>query len=212
MPSLAIPIRRLAAAATLVIAALAGAPADAASLQKQNLTRLIAESQSIISGKVDRVTDGIDENGMPYTEITISVSNAARGNVRGGTRYRFRQFGLQKPHKMPSGKVMLAMSPEGFPRWAVGERVVAFLYKPATRTGFQTTVGLAQGKLRMLDGRVSNEFNNEGLFDGVHVQAGLLSEKERAMLSSKGPVDAATLIGLIGRAVNEHWIENGEMR
>jgi hypothetical protein len=173
---------------------------------------LIAESQSIISGKVDRVTDGINENGMPYTEISISVSDAARGNVHGGTRYRFRQFGLQKPRKMPNGKVMLAMSPEGFPKWAVGERVVAFLYKPATRTGFQTTVGLAQGKLRMLDGRVSNEFNNEGLFDGVQIREGLLSEKERAMMSSKGPVDAATLVGLIGRAVNENWIENGEMR
>lgn len=203
---------RLAAAATLVFAALAGVPADATTLQKQNLTRLIAGSQSIISGKVDRVTDGVNENGMPYTEITISVSDAARGNVQGGSRYRFRQFGLQKPRKMPNGKVMIAMSPEGFPRWAVGERVVAFLYKPATRTGFQTTVGLAQGKLRMLDGRISNEFNNEGLFEGVHVRDGLLSEKERAMLSSKGPVDAATLVGLIGRAVNEHWIENGEMR
>ena len=32
------------------------------------------------------------------------------------------------------------------------------------------------------------------------------------MLSSKGPVDAATLVGLIGRAVTENWIENGEMR
>jgi hypothetical protein len=206
------PIRRLTVAATLVLAALAGTTADATSLRKQNLTQLITGSQSIISGKVDRVTDGVNENGMPYTEVSISVSNAARGNVQGGTRYKFRQFGLQQPRKMPNGKVMLAMSPEGFPRWAVGERVVAFLYKPATRTGFQTTVGLAQGKLRMLDGRVSNEFNNEGLFDGVHVREGLLSEKERAMLSSKGPVDAATLVGLIGRAVNENWIENGEMR
>ncbi len=195
-----------------MLAALAATTADATSLRRQNLTQLIAESQSIISGKVDRVTDGVNENGMPYTEISISVSDAARGNVHGGTRYRFRQFGLQKPRKMPNGKVMLAMSPEGFPKWAVGERVVAFLYKPATRTGFQTTVGLAQGKLRMLDGRVSNEFNNEGLFDGVQIREGLLSEKERAMMSSKGPVDAATLVGLIGRAVNENWIENGEMR
>ena len=181
-------------------------------LRKQNLTQLIAESESIISGKVDRVTDGIDENGMPFTEITISVNDAAKGKVRGGTRHKFRQFGLLKPRKMPNGKVMLALSPEGFPKWGEGERVVAFLHQPATRTGFQTTAGLAQGKLRMLDGRVSNEFNNEGLFDGVHVQEGLLSAKERTMLSSKGPVDAATLVGLIGRAVTENWIENGEMR
>jgi hypothetical protein len=208
----AMPTHRLVAAAALVLAALAATSADATSLRKQNLTQLITESQSIISGKVDRVTDGVDENGMPYTEITIIVSNAAKGNVSSGSRHKFRQFGLLKPRKMPNGKVMLALSPEGFPKWGEGERVVAFLHKPASRTGFQTTAGLAQGKLRMLDGRVSNQFNNEGLFDGVQVQQGLLSEKERTMLSSKGPVDAATLVGLIGRAVTESWIENGEMR
>jgi len=211
------PTRRLAAAAALVLvgpvfAALADATADATTQRKQNLTQLIAESQSILSGRVDRVTDGIDEKGMPYTEITIAVSDAARGNVHGGTRYKFRQFGLQKPRKMPHGKEMLAMSPEGFPEWSVGEQVLAFLFEPATRTGFQTTVGLAQGKLGMRDGRVSNEFNNEGLFDGVQIEAGLLSASERTMLASKGPVDAATLIGLISRAVSENWIVNGEMR
>ena len=144
MPTHTTPTRRLVAAAVLAVTALAGATADATTLRKQNLTQLIAESQSIISGKVDRVTDGIDENGMPFTEITISVNDAAKGKVRGGTRHKFRQFGLLKPRKMPNGKVMLALSPEGFPKWGEGERVVAFLHQPATRTGFQTTAGLAQ--------------------------------------------------------------------
>ena len=76
----------------------------------------------------------------------------------------------------------------------------------------QTTAGLAQGKLRLLDGRMRNEFNNEGLFDGVQIREGLLSSKEQAMLSGKGAVDAATFIGLVGRAVNERWIETGGMR
>jgi hypothetical protein len=203
---------RLPIAAITAFALLAGSAAQATTLRRQNLTQLITESQSIISGKVDKVTDGVDENGTPYTEVTIAVSDAAKGSVRGGSKYTFRQFGLQKPHRLPDGKVLVAVTPEGFPKWATGERVVAFMYKPASRTGLQTTAGLAQGKLRMLEGRVSNEFNNEGLFDGVQIQEGLLSEKERAMLSSDGAVDAATFIGLVGRAVNDRWIETGGMR
>lgn len=186
--------------------------AEGAALRKQNLTQLITESQSIISGKVDRVTDGVTESGMPYTEVTISVSDSAKGSAREGSRYTFRQFGLTKPRKRPEGKELMAVTPDGFPQWMVGERVVAFLYQPAPRTGFQTTTGLAQGKLRIQDGRARNEFNNEGLFDGVRIREGLLTEKERAMMTSKGAVDAATFIGLVGRAVNEHWIETGGMR
>jgi hypothetical protein len=186
--------------------------ASAATLQKQNLTRLIADSQNIISGKVERVVDGVDEHGMPFTEVTIAVADAAKGAARGGAEYTFRQFGLLKPRKMPNGRMLVAVTPEGFPRWGVGERVVAFLYKPASRTGLQTTTGLAQGKLRLLDGRVRNEFNNEGLFDGVKIREDLLTGKERAMLASKGAVDAATFVGLVGRAVNERWIETGGMR
>lgn len=198
--------------APAAVALLAGPVADGAPLRKQNLTQLIAESQCIISGKVDRVTDGVTENGMPYTEVTIAVSSTAKGAVRGDSSYTFRQFGLTKPREIPDGKVQMAVTPDGFPLWTVGERVVAFLYQPASRTGFQTTTGLAQGKLRVQDGRVRNEFNNEGLFDGVQIQEGLLTEKERAMMTSKGAVDAATFIGLVGRAVNEHWIETGGMR
>ena len=205
-------LARMPVAIAAALALLAGPAADAATLKKQNLTRLIADSQSIISGRVRQVTDGIDANGMPYTEVTIDVTEDAKGKLRGGSKYTFRQFGLLKPRELPNGKVMLAVMPEGFPQWAAGERVVAFMYKPASRTGLQTTAGLAQGKLRMLEGRVSNEFDNRGLFEGVRIDAGLLSDKERAMLASKGAVDAATFVGLVGRAISGNWVETGEMR
>ena len=200
----------VALAAALV---LLGAPAaHAMKLKAQNLTQLIADSQSIIAGKVTRVTDGIAANGMPYTEVTISVSDSAKGELRGGASYTFRQFGLLEPRKLPSGKTLIAVTPEGFPHWVVGEQVIAFMYKPASRTGLQTTAGLAQGKLNVLNGRVTNEFNNRGLFEGVKIQEGLLSDKERAMLKSDGEVDAATFVGLVGRAVTGNWIQTGEMR
>ena len=204
--------RRPAAAAALALVALVVAATDAATPRRHNLTQLVAESQSIIIGKVEHVTDGIDEHGLPYTEIAIAVSESAKGDVRGGTRHSFRQFGLLTARMTPGSELLPAISPAGFPQWSEGERVVAFLHRPATRTGFQTTAGLAQGKLQMRDGRVSNAANNAGLFDGVHVQEGLLSQKERALLSSSGPVDAATLVGLVRRAVSEHWIESGQMR
>jgi hypothetical protein len=205
-------IGRLPVALAAALALLAGPAAHAMKLKPQNLTQLIADSQSIIAGKVTRVTDGVAPNGMPYTEVTLSVSDSAKGELRGGKSFTFRQFGLLEPRKLPSGKTLIAVTPEGFPRWAVGEQVIAFMHKPASRTGLQTTAGLAQGKLNVLNGKVANEFGNRGLFEGVKIEEGLLSEKERAMLKSQGAVDAATFVGLVGRAVSGNWIQNGEMR
>jgi hypothetical protein len=200
------------ALACAIVMAAAIAPAEATSLRPRNIVELIGDSQMILAGRVESVTDGIDANGTPYTEVTIAVSEAVKGKAYGGSTYTFRQFGLLKPRKMPNGKTFIAMSPEGFPRWAAGETVVAFMTKPATRTGLQTTAGLAQGKLNMLNGRVMNEFSNRGMFDGVQIDAALLSDKEREMLKSQGAVDAATFVGLVGRAVNGNWIARGKMR
>jgi hypothetical protein len=203
---------RVPAALAVALALLAGPAAHAMKLKPQNLTQLIADSQSVIAGKVTRVTDGVAANGMPYTEITIAVSDSAKGELRGGASYTFRQFGLLEPRKLPSGNTLIAVTPEGFPQWKVGEHVIAFMHKPASRTGLQTTAGLAQGKLNVLNGKLTNEFNNRGLFEGVKIQEGLLSDKERAMLESQGAVDAATFVGLVGRAVSGNWIQTGEMR
>jgi hypothetical protein len=187
--------------------------AQAAKLRSQNLAQLIADSQSIIAGRVTRVTDGIAESGMPYTEVTIQVEDAAKGSVAKDTSYTFRQFGLLKPRKMPNGHMLVATTPDGFPNWAVGERVVAFMYQPASRTGLQTTAGMAQGKLTMASGRLSNEFDNVGLFADMEVDESLLTKDERAMLDSQqGAVDASTFMGLVGRAVADGWVESGRMR
>jgi hypothetical protein len=195
------------AAALLLVSAV-----PAAKLKPQNLTQLIAESQVIVAGKVTRVADDITPTGLPYTEITLAVSDCAKGGLRSGTSYKFRQFGLVAPRRMPNGKLLLAVSPDGFPRWQEGELVIAFLQAAASKTGLQTTVGLAQGKLSLLDGRAVNELDNRGLFDGVRIDATLLRAEERAMLASKGPVDAATFARLVDRAVRENWIAAGKMR
>jgi hypothetical protein len=191
---------------------LAAPAAQAMKLNSQNLTQLIAQSQSIISGTVKKVTDGIDERGVPYTEVTIVVGSAAKGPHKPESEYTFRQFGLLEPRKSANGHELLAVTPEGFPRWREGESVVAFLYKPAAATGLQTTAGMAQGKLTLVNGRLANEFDNAGLFDDVQIDGSELSPEEQNMLTTPGAVDAQTFMGLVGRAVSENWIANGEMR
>ena len=204
--------RTLLCAVFLIVQAAVVARSEATTLRPQNIVALINNSQMILAGRVESVSDGVSESGMPYTEVTLAVSEAVKGKAHGGSKYTFRQFGLLKPRKMPNGKTLVAVAPEGFPRWTTGEIVVAFMSRPASRTGFQTTAGLAQGKLNLLNGRVANEFSNRGMFEGVEINEALLSDKEREMLSSKGAVDAATFVGLVGRAVNGEWIARGEMR
>ena len=69
----------LGIAVALVLLAVSGT--QAASLKTQNLTQLIAESVSIIEGTVLDATDGIGENGFPYTEVTIFVRSSAKGSI-----------------------------------------------------------------------------------------------------------------------------------
>lgn len=205
------PVLIVAVAAIVLLTA---SVAQAASLKSRNLTQLISESQSIIEGTVKTVTDGIDENALPYTEVTIAVNSSAKGSIADETEYTFRQFGLVEPRTFEDGRILLTVAPDGFARWHEGESIVAFLYAPATRTGLQTTAGLAQGKLTRFDSntRLANEFGNAGLFDGVEINPELLSPEEQNMLTTQGAVDAETFMNLVHRAVSEQWIENGEMR
>jgi hypothetical protein len=206
--------RHVLLACALVVALTASLPSTPAQSTPppQNLTRLVGDAELIVVAQVMRVTDGLTPQGEPYTEVTLGIDECQKGGLKGGARHTFRQFGLVAPRKMPDGRMLLAVSPDAFPQWQEGERVIAFLGKPAPRTGLQTTVGLAQGKLELLDGRAVNELGNRGLFDGVRVSGGLLTERERAMLSSRGAVDAATFVGLVGRAVRENWVGTGKMR
>ena len=186
--------------------------AQAMKLKNQNLTQLIADSNSIVFGTVSHVTDGFDAKGIPFTEVTIAVGSAAKGKLDEGDNYSFRQFGLLKPRNMGNGKIYLGVSPEGFPRWHEGETVVAFLREPASITGLQTTAGMGQGKLVLRDGELVNEYNNVGMFEGVQIDSSLLNAEQQNMIVNPGSIDAGAFIDLVGRAVREQWIEKGVMK
>lgn len=170
--------------------------ANAMKLKKQNLQELTDASQSIIAGEVISVTDGFD-NKRPYTEVTIKVNSDAKGKLKDDSTYTFRQFGLLKPRPMGNGKVYLGVSPEGFAKWNEGEQVIAFMYKKASITGFQTTAGMAQGKFVISNGKAENRFANNGLFEGMDISS--LTTEEQNLITTPGAVDATTLMGIVGK-------------
>jgi hypothetical protein len=173
---------------------------NATSIQRQNIAELTTLAELIIVGSVERVTDGLDGN-IPYTEVTVTVAEALKGNVSG--RYTFRQFGLLRPRDMGNGLTNVMVTPPGLPRYREGEQVVLFLYRPASQTGLQTTVGLVQGAFTIIGSLVVNSIDNLGLFQDLQVDRSQLSTAERAMIhSGRGPVNTQTFLSLVRKGVN----------
>jgi len=180
-------------------------------MRDTNIVELVGKSELILRGTVKSVTDGVDASGFPYTEVTVHVAEAIRGEV--GTEYTFRQFGLLKPRSMGNGLVNLMVTPSGWTTYEKGEDAILFLNKHAKYTGLQTTVGLGRGKFRISMAGASNNANNSGLFEHVKIEPNLLASSDRRMMSSKeGAVDTKAFVSLVRKAVKDRWIEQGSMR
>ena len=203
---------RLGLAGCVLVAAMGVAtPGNATSVRPMNVVDLLANSTTIVVGQVDKVTDGFDANGVPYTEVTLKVLDPIRGAQ--GRQHTFRQFGLSAPRESSDGRIYLGGRPDGWPTWNEGEVAMVFLYPKARVTGLQTTVGLGYGKLSVGNGLALNGYDNTGLFQDVKVSPGLLNKEEARLLKSgKGPVDAGALQSMLHRAVKEKWVEQGRIR
>jgi hypothetical protein len=175
-----------------------------------DIVDLIGDSEVIVKGMVKDVTDGF-ENGVPYTEVTIQVNEALRGQV--GNEYTFRQFGLKEPRKLENGKTYLGITPEGWSKYKEGENAVFFLCNAASMTGLRTTVGLGQGKVLLENGNATSQFGNQGLFENVDVDARLLNDKDKRLLATKkGAVNADGFMSFVRRALKGKWVEGGRLR
>ena len=180
------------------------------SRREVNVVDLVANSELILRGTITKVSDGIDDRGIPYTEVTMHVADAIRGQV--STEYTFRQFGLLKPRDMGNGQTNLMVTPAGWATYTNGEEAILFLNKHAAWTGLQTTVGLGQGKFKVSMAGAVNQSNNAGLFKSVTIDPTLLGTKEqRAMMTQQGPVNVNAFVSLVKQAVNGQWIESGRM-
>lgn len=194
-------------ALVVALTLLAGGDASAMSLEQVNLVDLLRDSTSIVAGSVTTVTDGIDANGLPYTEITLHIRETLRGGETG--TYTFRQFGLKSPRLSADGTRKMLAAPEAFPRYAEGEEVLLFLYRPAALTGMRTTYGLAAGKFTFGPGRIENDLANEGLFRNISAETLLTTANDIRMLETPiGAVNPDTFTSFVRRAVADRWVEN----
>src|SRR5262245_23437356 len=166
---------------TVLAAAIGAAQAMTISTGNTNIVELLSQSNDIVVGKVASVTDGIDERGVEYTEVTLSVSEAIRGDLSG--TYTFRQFGLLAPRVTAGGSRKLMPAPEGFPKYVPGEDVVLLLRPSAAWTGFRMPAGVTQGKFMLGPGRVANDSQNAGLYDNVRLEKGLATAAEKRMMA-----------------------------
>ena len=174
-------------------------------VKSRNLAELSNLAEQIFVGKVINMTDDIGEYNLPYTTITFQISKSLKGGLAEGSTFSYRQFGLLKARAVGDDDKMLVVAVlDGMPQYRVGEETVVFLYKAASLTGLRTSVGLAQGKFTIENGKISNRINNDRLFDRMTIDESKLTGNEARMLSKKiGPVDADTFINLVSRAVNE---------
>ena len=191
----------LLAISSIVLGAVA---ANSTSVKKMSVADLTGLGARIVVGDVVSISDGFDSNNLPYTDVTVNVYNSIKGgNVNG--YYTFRQFGLAEPRDMGDGTTYVGISPDGFPRFKDGQKVMLFLFE-TTSLGFQSTVGLLQGKFLIKNGQLRNDINNEGLFAGINVDPGQLTDEEQKLVQvERGPVRADTFIGFIDKAVKNNW-------
>ncbi|MCH7548686.1 MAG: hypothetical protein IH969_03960 [Candidatus Krumholzibacteriota bacterium] len=180
-------------------------PAASTTVERMNVERLTQHGSTIIVGTVTGLSDGVGSNGLPYTEVSVSISQTIQGTAAG--TYTFRQFGLLAPRDDGNGRTNLLVSPEGWPTFAVGEEVMLFLFE-TTALGFQSTVGLFQGKFNLQNGSMINAIDNRGLFTGMTVDPGLLTDAETEMLATeRGAVPAHTFVSFVTKAVQNSWFE-----
>lgn len=191
---------------SLVVITMSMNVASAKNIKKQNLLELLTHTDSILVGTVAKQEDGF-QNGLPYTEITVNVGQSIKGDH--GATYSFRQFGLMAPKSTGDGRVNLMVTPAGWPKYVDGERVMLFLHKAASETGFQTTAGLTQGKFTIRGNRIANGTNNDALFSRLKIQGALNPTHQDLVNQAGGAYAAEAFLSLVRAAVEENWIENG---
>ena len=197
--------------ALAVVLALAGTNANALMIAPTNLVDLVRDADVIVVGTVTTVTDGLDDtNGLPYSEVTLSLRETIRGLP--SDNYTFRQFGLTNPRPTADGTMMIPAAPDGMPRYAVGDYVLLFMGAPASMTGLQSPIGLGYGKFTLGAGTAENDYRNAGVFQNVSLGAGLATDNDaRILTTTNGPVNPDDLLSLVRRAVQNNWVQNCKM-
>ena len=201
---------RLRIAAVLGFAVMLHASlAQATTVRPASIVDLIDQAEAIIVAEVVSIEDGFDSRNMPYSDITLDVTEDILGGRTG--RQIVRQFGLQAPKQMPDGTTALSVTPPGFPNYRTDEKVVLFLYQASPMNGMQTTVGLTQGKFTVdAQGMVLNELGNSNLFRHVGALTDRMPEADQKVIANQGgKLNQDAFLSFVRNAVEQRWVEEG---
>ena len=200
--------RAMSTALAVAALALIGGSAHATMVSRINLVSLLREADTIAVGDVENVTDGFNEMGLPYTEVTVAVKEQLRGTANDEGKLVFRQIGLQNARQEPNGTRLVGPAPDGIPRYAIGESVLLFMNPPASMTGLSSPVGLGTGKFILGPGAAENGYSNDGVFKDVSILSTLQTPNDTRILETTvGPVNTNDLLSLVRRAVDSSWVE-----
>ena len=115
-------------------------PASASTVVRLDLESLVANSDRIVQGTVEKVESRV-EKGRVYTYTTIAVDEALKGEDTEDVRLR--QVGGETEE--------LATWVPGMPRFEKGQEVVIFVEKPEG-SEYSVITGMMQGKFRVAVG------------------------------------------------------------
>ena len=116
-------------------------PARATVVLPVALEGMAADAALIFHGRVSAVETRLDEVSQRVaTYTTFDIIDAIKGSP--GTRYTVKQIG----GRLPGARYELRIP--GVPRFTEGEEYIVFL-PPASRLGFQSPIGLSQGKFHI---------------------------------------------------------------
>jgi hypothetical protein len=132
----------MAAATALVV--LSSSPVGSATVLRLTDEELTERADVVLHGKCTGKTSRLPQDGsdLIYTEYTFDVLGRLKGDEGGGKTFTFRALGGVVGNR---GLVI-----SGAPVYTQGEEVIAFLDRPHEKTGCRHTIGLAQGKFRVV--------------------------------------------------------------
>jgi len=135
-----------------LLAVAAVAPASATSVLPLHLDDIVSDSAAAFEGTcVSNSTQRDPATNLIVTYTTFAVHDVLRGSF--GTQYTIKQLGGEIPGER------LGFRAHGIPTFSVGQDYVVFVL-PASRLGFSSPVGLAQGRFAVTPGAAGSEVSN----------------------------------------------------
>jgi hypothetical protein len=180
-PGIRVP---LAVVAACLAGLFLGGNTAASQVRQLNLEQMTERAETIFVGRCIEVAEESHPALRRVTRATFRVEQPVKGRL-----------GPTVTVRLPGGAIGSGRGLEiaGLPRFAEGERVMLFLYRPS-ELGLSAPVGLGQGRFEIQRGKsglelATNDFGNRRLLQG-------LSSSAKSRLGSAAPTQLQAEKGL----------------